>query len=318
MTIISCSYKTDVPAHYGQWFLNRLAAGKAKYTNPYNGQICEVSLRPGDMTGIVFWTRDPLPLLRLGGFDKVRELKIPFYIQLSHLNYSRKIEPGTPNLEKTMKTVSEIADRYGPKVIIWRYDPIVYTDESGESWHKENFEMLAERFRTFTDEVTISFVNLYAKSKRKMNEAGLLFEELQPDEIRQREMTAWMAEVADRKGMALSVCSQNHAVAGLAQPASCVDTDRLSEIVGQRVYAPLKGNRPDCLCARSKDIGAYDSCFSHGCVYCYAVTAPSYAIEKRNRHDPEAEFLVVPEGYKPEPVAPAEDILQMTLNLISG
>jgi len=37
--IISASYKTDIPAFYGEWFMNRLDAGYCDMVNPYGGQI---------------------------------------------------------------------------------------------------------------------------------------------------------------------------------------------------------------------------------------------------------------------------------------
>jgi hypothetical protein len=315
MTIISCSYKSDVPAYYGQWFLNRLEAGYAKYVNPYNGGVYEVSLRPGDATGVVFWTRDPRPLLNLRGFDKLQEMGIPFYIQLTHTNYPRSLERGKISTEKTIKTIRELNRRFGRRVVVWRYDPIIFTEETDENWHFDNFAELTERFSGLVDEVTISFVNLYAKSTRNLAEGGIHCEEMQPDVQGQRNMTTLLADIAGRSGMALSVCSQSQAVAGLAQPASCVDIERLSDIAGRDVYAPLKGNRPDCLCAASKDIGAYDTCL-RGCRYCYAVNSPTYARAKFRRHDPEAEFLVVPDGYEPEEKS-EDDLLQLALNIVS-
>ncbi|MBN2461107.1 MAG: DUF1848 family protein, partial [Candidatus Cloacimonetes bacterium] len=34
--IISVSRRTDIPAFYSQWFLNRIRAGSVKVRNPYN------------------------------------------------------------------------------------------------------------------------------------------------------------------------------------------------------------------------------------------------------------------------------------------
>ena len=63
MSIISASRRTDVPAFYTDWFMNRLREGSAKYPNPFNGKLHEVSLRPEDVDGIVFWSRDYAPLI---------------------------------------------------------------------------------------------------------------------------------------------------------------------------------------------------------------------------------------------------------------
>jgi DNA repair photolyase len=250
----------------------------------------------------------------MGGFDEMQKRGIPFFIQLTHTNYPREIEPGTPSLKKTMETAEEIVRRFGQRSLVWRYDPIIFTDYCGQVWHMDNFEKLAGMFRNLTDEVTISYVNLYQKSERKMDAAGLNYEQLQPGEEMQREYTEWFGELAWQNNMQLTVCSQKAAIGGRAKAARCVDIERLSDIAGRPVYAPLKGNRPDCLCAASKDIGAYETCFAHQCKYCYAVNSFETAKENRKRHDPEGEFLLEPIGYKP---AEEKDILQMTLDIIN-
>jgi hypothetical protein len=66
-----------------------------------------------------------------------------------------------------------------------------------------------------------------------------------------------------------------------APPARCIDAARIADIAGRPVAAATKGNRPGCLCAESRDIGAYDSCV-HGCRYCYAV-ADHEAAQQRMR-----------------------------------
>jgi DNA repair photolyase len=55
----------------------------------------------------------------------------------------------------------------------------------------------------------------------------------------------------------------------------------------------VKGNRPECACHESRDIGEYDTC-PHGCVYCYAVRTRALARRRFQQHDPEGEFLCTP------------------------
>ena len=59
--IISASRRTDIPAFYSEWLMNR---------NP--AQVREVSLHPGDVECFVFWTKDPFPMLnKLEELDKM-------------------------------------------------------------------------------------------------------------------------------------------------------------------------------------------------------------------------------------------------------
>ena len=76
--IISASRRTDIPAHYSEWFFNRLKDGYAYVRNPMNPhQISEVSLSPEVVDGIVFWTKDPTPML-----DRLDELRAVSYTHL--------------------------------------------------------------------------------------------------------------------------------------------------------------------------------------------------------------------------------------------
>ncbi len=96
-----------------------------------------------------------------------------------------------------------------------------------------------------------------------------------------------LAEIAAGHRMRLTVCAQEE-IAG--RPARCIDGIRLSDVAGRQITARQKGNRPGCLCAESRDIGAYDTC-PHGCVYCYAVSDPERARRRHRAHDATGERL---------------------------
>lgn len=56
------------------------------------------------------------------------------------------------------------------------------------------------------------------------------------------------------------------------------------------MIAHSKANRPGCLCAESRGIGAYDSC-AHGCHYYYVVRDRQRAKQAIAGHDPGADML---------------------------
>ncbi|HDI3319776.1 TPA: DUF1848 family protein, partial [Vibrio cholerae] len=63
--IISASRRTDIPAFYHRWFLNRIKEGFLLTRNPYNAkQVRRVSLLPEDVDAIVFWTRDAQKIIK--------------------------------------------------------------------------------------------------------------------------------------------------------------------------------------------------------------------------------------------------------------
>lgn len=62
--IVSASRRTDIPAFYATWLLNRLRDGFAYVRNPFRyRQISKVTLDPEVVDCIVFWTKNPTPLL---------------------------------------------------------------------------------------------------------------------------------------------------------------------------------------------------------------------------------------------------------------
>ena len=93
--------------------------------------------------------------------------------------------------------------------------------------------------------------------------------------------------------MQLTLCAQRSLLAPGVAEAHCVDAARLADVAGRPIAARLKGNRPDCLCYQSRDIGAYDTC-PHGCAYCYAVQNREAARRRYAAHDPEGELLFSP------------------------
>lgn len=78
-----------------------------------------------------------------------------------------------------------------------------------------------------------------------------------------------------------------------ASEARCIDARRLEACGATAISAAVAGNRPDCECFQSKDIGEYNTC-PHGCVYCYAVQSRSLSQERFRRHNPDSEFLFEP------------------------
>jgi hypothetical protein len=288
--IVSASYKTDIPAFYGEWFLNRLDAGYCKVRNPYGGKAFPVSLAPQDVDGFVFWTKNLGPFM-----DKlaiVHERAYPFVVQYSINGYPRVLEPDVVSAKTAVGHMKLLTASYGPQVAVWRYDTIVCTSETPLDFHVENFMQLAQALRGTTNEVVISFAQTYKKTLKNMNLAGekFGFTWSDPPAMEKRLLVKELYRVAKQNGMQLTLCSQPEFAEDGAQAARCVDAMRFSRISRQTVQAKLKGNREGCGCFASKDIGDYDTC-AHGCVYCYAVRNRELARERHRMHNPKGEFL---------------------------
>jgi hypothetical protein len=288
--IVSASYRTDIPAFYGEWFLNRFRAGFCRVTNPYGGKPSLVPLREG-VDGYVFWTRHIGPFLP--ALAEVRRAGLPFVVQYTVTGYPRALETSVLPADRSVALIRRLADEYGRHAVVWRYDPILVSDLTPPEWHVKTFESLARRLEGAVDEVVVSFAQIYRKTLRNLAAAARLhrFAWNDPEIEEKRRAIARLAGIARSHGMALTLCTQPELAGVDAGPARCIDAMRLGDVAGRPVAAKTKGNRPGCLCAESRDIGDYDSC-PHGCVYCYAVGSRPLAKRRIQGHDPQDEFLI--------------------------
>ena len=304
--IISASYKTDIPTFYGEWFIRRLRAGYCKMVNPIGRQIHRIDLLPESVDGFVFWTKNVGPFLKY--LPEIHQTGIPFVIQHSINGYPHEIEARVTNSISTVEHMKSIADEYGSERLIWRYDPIVFTSLTTYDDHLQTFVTLAQLLEGTTDEVVVSFAQLYKKTVSQMEAAAKEHDfSWQNHQIwdtvveNGRKLLGELAGIAQQHHMQLKVCSQKEFLIEGIQEARCIDAERLARITGNslRHKAKLKGNRAECGCFESRDIGEYNTC-PHGCVYCYAVRDRGLALNRYKAHDPFSEFLFQPKDSIPE------------------
>ena len=186
--------------------------------------------------------------------------------------YPKALEFSVVNARRSVEHFRRIAEEYGPRVCVWRYDTIVISSVTPLDFHLRNFESLCCVLEGATDEVVISFVHLYNKTLRNMNSAAdeFGFEWHDPPAETKKQLALQLVEMANARGMQLSICAQRDFLVPGAADARCIDAARLEEISGKPITAELRGGRKECGCFASRDIGEYDTC-PHGCVCCYAV-----------------------------------------------
>lgn len=297
--IISASYKTDIPTFYGEWFINRLRAGYCRMVNPYNQKAYRVGLTRDEVDGFIFWTKNAGPFLH--HLEEVHQKGFPFIVQYTINNYPRKLEFSVVDAKRSLEHMKQLSTTYGSKTVVWRYDTIVFSSLTPSNFHRHNFAELAKALEGTTDEVVVSFAQIYKKTKRNMDwaakEFGFTWED--PDSELKYNLAQELAEIAKSYGIQLSMCSQKAFLAPGVVEARCVDARRLTALLGRPLDAKLKGNRPECGCYHSRDIGEYDTC-PHGCVYCYAVQKRDLAQTRFHAHDPNGEFLFMPKNYVPQ------------------
>lgn len=289
-SIVSASRRTDVPGFHARWFLNRVHAGWCHWIHPYTAAVHRVSLAPEDVRALVFWTRHPGPLLR--HLPGLAADGYPMLFQFTINGYGPPLESHNPRVPVAVAQAERIAKLLGERVVLWRFDPILLSDELTESWHVERFRRLAERLRGVTRRCTISFVDRYGKTRRNLapvEEAqGGPFAE--PDPERKRRLATALAEEAERWGMEVLSCCDDTIAHGAIGKARCVDPAAVEAVGGNARGLPPAPTRRDCGCVRSVDIGVYDTC-AFGCRYCYAVSSRRTALRRLREADPEDSVL---------------------------
>ena len=289
--IVSASRRTDIPAFYTRWFLRRLQEGFCLYPNPYDPRRHHrVDLRPESVLGLVLWTRDPRPLMRhLGWLDRGG---YTYYFQFTLNGYPRCLDPASPGLPQAARAFRELAERLGPDRVIWRYDPVILGGELDGEWHLRNLVRIMDALGGTARRLVLSAVDPYRRARAALHRTlvGVSF-----DPAAYAATLARLAEEAGRRGLAVQGCCEPGLAAAGLEPGRCVDAELLAEAAGRPLHSPppLHRQREGCLCHRSVDIGAYDTCPA-GCVYCYAVKSPDRARAAHAAHDPDWPCLTCP------------------------
>lgn len=279
--IISASRRTDIPAYYSEWFMNRIREGFVYVRNPMNiHQVSHVALTPEVVDGIVFWTKNPIPMLpRL---DELKEYM--YYFQFTINAYGKDIEANVPNKnDMIIPAFRELSKRIGPERVIWRYDPILLTPKYTIDYHVKYFEEIAKRLSGFTRRCVISFLDLYRNTRTNMK--GIDLRPLEDEEM--KELALRFADIAGKYHLTVESCAEriNLEQFGIAH-GHCIDCGLFERLLGQKLDLGKDPNqREECGCMASIDIGMYNTC-KNGCVYCYANHNSNAAARNYDRHDP--------------------------------
>lgn len=283
--ILSVSRRTDIPAFHSEWFMNRLRAGYVLVRNPgYQRTVYRVELTPRSVDCIIFITKDPTPMLR--HLDEIEEMGYRYMFQVTVTPYGPDIEPGVGDKDVITDSFVKISQRIGKDRMLWRYDPILFSDSFDIGYHEAGFERICMKLQGFTERCVFSFFDTHLKLEKYVKE-GKLREttDAEKDSVGER-----LRPIAERYGMEMtSCCTDRDLTAYGIRSRGCFDreTMRTLGIPYESASAPL---RDGCLCVKNVDVGAYDTC-DHGCIYCYANAG--HDGRRRGRvYDPANELLI--------------------------
>jgi DNA repair photolyase len=286
--IISASRSTDIPAFYSEWFMNRLKAGYVKWTNPFNQKPLYISFL--NTRVIVFWTKNAEKMIKyLSDIDKKG---INCYFTFTINDYVEEgLEPRLPPLAKRIETFIKLSNMICKSRVIWRADPLILSEKLTTKILLDKIKKVGDQLKDYTEKLVISFADINCYRKVMLNlKNSKLGEFREFTEKEEREIAAGLYELNKNWKMEIATCAEKISLEEYGiKHNKCIDDDLMIKLwpedsklmeflgykpdllssTGERPNLKDKGQRKECGCIVSKDIGMYNTC-GHFCVYCYA------------------------------------------------
>ena len=303
--IVSASRSTDIPTFYADWFVKRWEKGYLKWINPFNNKPLYVSFKNTRL--VVFWTKNPRPMFKY--LDFLDENILNYYFQFTLNDYDKEgFEAKVPSVESRIETFKELSKRLGKKRVIWRFDPLILTDKIGIDDLLQRVKRIGDELKDYTEKLVFSFVDIsiYKKVQNNLKKDKVNYIEWTPDLMER--FAIGLNNLNQNWNLKLGTCSEKIDLEryGIIHN-KCIDDDlmidifskdkKLMEFLGVKVSYNLfgekeisktkslkdKGQREDCGCIVSKDIGQYNTC-PHECNYCYANSSKEIAKKNYQKH----------------------------------
>lgn len=207
--ILSVSRSTDIPTSYMEWFIARLKAGYCSWRNPFNNQVSYVSFN--DCRFVVFWSKNPATLLTTNVIDLLKERGIDFYLQYTLNDYfDDGLEPKLQLPDDRMDLFCKLSEKYGKERIIWRFDPLVLTNNITVDSLLNKVRYVGEYIHDYTEKLVFSFVDVkrYPKVVRNLNTGGVFYKEWTDEQM--LEFGERLVELKQQKGwnIELATCCE--------------------------------------------------------------------------------------------------------------
>ena len=284
--IVSASRRTDIPSYYSEWMLNRLKEEYVLVRNPMNiHQVSKIDLSPSVVDALVFWTKNPTPMLQ--HLDELKDYI--YYFQFTLSAYGPDVERTLPSKNKVIiPTFRKLSQEIGKEKVVWRYDPIFFNEQYTMQYHCKYFEVLASKLAGYTEKCTISFMDLYRNTERNIKPLNIVKDTREMQE----ELLQRFVEIARQYELYIDACAEigDFHKFGV-EHAHCIDRERIERIGGFKLDVEKDTNqRAECGCVASIDIGAYNTC-KNGCLYCYANYSENTVGKNFGLHNPKSPLL---------------------------
>jgi DNA repair photolyase len=315
--ILSASRSTDIPAFYAKWFINRIKAGYCVWCNPFNQQPMYVSFKKAK--AIVFWTKNPQPLIKY--LHELDERGIHYYFQFTLNDYDKEnFEPNVPSVEKRIEIFKELSEKIGKKKVIWRFDPLIMTNKIGVEELLKKVENIGNQLKGHTEKLVFSFADIgsiYKKVENNLKRLNINHIEFTTQTM--NEFATGIQKLNENWQFSIGTCAEELDLERYGiEHNRCIDGELMKRIffddadfVYYLSYGKLpeknllfpveppkkeanlkdKGQRKFCGCMISKDIGMYNTC-PHFCAYCYANTSKETVERNRKFYTENGECII--------------------------
>jgi hypothetical protein len=290
--VLSASRRTDIPAFYMDWFMERISKGFFETVNPYNQKKTIIPATPDHVHSIVFWSKNFGPFIDGGYGHQLRDKGYHLFFNFTVNSDSPVLEPGLPGLTRRMNQASALCEIFGPTAVSWRFDPICfYTRPDGSvTDNLHDFPTLA----AFMASIGIlrcitSFLDIYPKIRRRPKPYPE-FAFIDPNMDKKISILKEMVNILGPTPIKLHTCCEHEVLAALppgsgVTPSACIPGQILADLFSEDLSLKQDtGQRAKqgCGCTLSTDIGIYNEhpCY-HNCLFCYANPSADKAVKQK-------------------------------------
>lgn len=280
--ILFASGRTDIPAFYSNWFINRVKAGFVDVRNPFNQNLVS-RINFSDVDLIMFCSKNPLPMI-----DKLKILKVPVLFHVTITPYSKDVEPNIPDKRLIIEGVKKLSLVLGIDNVVLRYDPIFLSDKYNVDYHIRAFDKLCKNLNGYVNKIIVSFMDEYKNVR--INKNILKYRTFTREDY--KKIGEAFSKSAMDNGMSVQTCFEDEDLTeyGFVK-GECLSHELAYILTGKKFKSSNVRKEKKCECVQMVDIGDYNSCM-HMCKYCYANYDEKAVSSNFERHDDNSSLLI--------------------------
>lgn len=280
--ILFASGRTDIPAFYSNWFINRVKAGFVDVRNPFNQKLVS-RIYFSDVDLIVFCSKNPLSMI-----NKLDILKVPVLFHVTITPYGKDVEPNIPDKRLIIEGVKKLSLVLSIDNVVVRYDPIFLSDKYNVDYHIRAFDKLCKNLNGYVNKIIVSFMDEYKNVRSNKN--ILKYRAFTREDY--KKIGEAFSKSAMDNGMSVQTCFEDEDLTqyGFVK-GECLSHELAYILTGKKFKSSNVRKEKKCECVQMVDIGDYNSCM-HMCKYCYANYDEKAVSNNFERHDDNSSLLI--------------------------